>query len=126
MNTAQNNAGVTANLAGSAAAEKLYRLMFERNLAGIFRYSQDGTVIDANDACAAMLGYSSRQELVGLRRANLFFDPSEAERSWERLQRDKVLANHEVCIKRKDGEGVWLLANLIWVDNGTTRQAHPR
>ena len=91
--------------------------MFERNLAGIFRYSEDGTVIDANDACAAMLGFSSRHELVGLRRADLFFDPGEAERRWERLKRDKILANHEVCIKRKDGEGVWLLANLIWVDN---------
>ncbi len=99
------------------ASEQRYRLMFERNLAGVFRYSQDGILIDANDACASLLGYSSRNELVGLRRADFFFDPSEAERAWERLKRDKILANHEVCIKRKDGEGVWVLANLIWVAN---------
>ena len=99
------------------ASEERYRLMFERNLAGIFRYSEDGTLIDANDACAAMFGYSSRRELMGLRRADLFFDPCNAERRWERLKRDKILANHEACIKRKDGEGVWVLANLIWVAN---------
>ncbi len=96
-------------------SEKLHRLMFERNLGGVFRYSQDGTVIDANAACVGMLGYSSRHELIGLHRAELFFDPSEAERAWDRLRRDKVLANHEVCLKRKDGEEVWVLANLIWV-----------
>jgi two-component system sensor histidine kinase/response regulator len=100
------------------ASEQRYRLMFERNLAGIFRYSQDGTLIDANDACAGMLSYSSGNELVGLRRAELFFDSSEADFSWERLKRDKILANHEVCLKRKDGAAVWLLANLSWVENG--------
>jgi len=100
------------------ASAEHYRLMFERNLAGVFRYSEDGTIIDANDACARMLHYSSRQEIVGLRRPDLFFDPGEAERRWELLKRDKILANHEVCVKRKDGEGVWLLANLIWVETG--------
>jgi PAS domain S-box-containing protein len=100
------------------ASEEHYRLMFERNLAGVFRYSEDGTIIDANDACARMLHYSSRQEIVGLRRADLFFDPGDAERRWELLKRDKILANHEVCVKRNDGEGVWLLANLIWVETG--------
>ena len=99
------------------ASEQHYRLMFERNLAGVFSYSEDGTIIDANDACARMLHYSSRQEIVGLRRADLFFDPGDAERRWELLKRDKMLANHEVCVKRKDGEGVWLLANLIWVES---------
>ena len=99
------------------ASEERHRLMFERNLGGVFRYSQDGILIDANDACAGMLGYSSRDELAGLRRVDFFFDPGEAERSWEHLKRDKILANHEVCIKRKDGEGVWVLANLIWVAN---------
>jgi PAS domain S-box-containing protein len=99
------------------ASAELYRLMFERNLGGIFRYSEEGILIDANDACAAMLGYSSRQELVGLRRVDFFFDAGEAERAWEHLKRDKILANHEVCIKRKDGAGVWMLANLIWVVN---------
>ncbi|MFZ0804949.1 MAG: PAS domain S-box protein, partial [Candidatus Sulfotelmatobacter sp.] len=99
------------------ASEERYRLMFERNLGGIFRYSEDGILIDANDACATMLGYASRQELVGLRRVDFFFDAGEAEQAWERLKRDKILANHEVCIKCKDGAGVWVLANLIWVAN---------
>ncbi len=100
------------------ASAEHYRLMFERNLAGVFSYSEDGTIIDANDACARMLHYSSRQELVGLRRADLFFDLGEAERRWALLKRDKMVASHEVCVKRKDGEGVWLLANLIWVESG--------
>ena len=100
-------------------SEEHFRLMFERNVAGVFRYTEEGIVTDANDACASMLGYSSGHELVGLQRNDLLFDPGEATRSWARLKQDKILSNHEVCIKRKDGEGIWVLANLSWVESET-------
>lgn len=97
------------------AAEEHYRLLFERNLAGVFRYSADGTIFDANDACATMLGYS-RQELIGLQRKDVIFDPKAGERLLERLKREKTIANFEACLRRKDGEEVWVLASVSWVD----------
>ena len=100
------------------ASEEQYRLLFERNLAGIFRYAADETVLEANQACARILGYS-REELIGLHRAQLLNDPAEAEEGWARLNQQRILTNYEVCLRRKNGDPVWLLENLGWVDGGT-------
>ena len=98
------------------ASEEQYRLLFERNLAGIFRYSAGQTIIDANEAFARILGYS-REELIGLHRSDVFTDPAEAERAWVQLHEQRAVTNHEVCLRRKDGEAVWVLGNLGWVDS---------
>ncbi len=100
-------------------SEEHHRRLFERNLAGIFRYTDQGTVIDANQAYASMLGYASPAEVAGLRRTELFFDPGEADSTWESLRREKTLSNLEVCLKRKDGGAVWVLENIGWVESGT-------
>jgi len=100
-------------------SEEHYRLLFQRNLAGIFRYSGDGILIDANEACAKILGYPSPEDLIGLRRADLMFDPKQGEEVWSRLKRDKVVTNTESCLKRKDGSVAWVLATLSCVNCGS-------
>jgi len=97
-------------------SEEHYRLLFERNQAGFFRYGTDQTVADCNEACANVLGYS-RQELIGLHRKDVLLDAREAERVWERLQHERTLTNFEACLKRKDGGVAWVLANLNWVES---------
>ena len=47
-------------------SEKHYRVLFERNLAGVFRYTAEGMLLEANEAFAHILGYSSHTELAGL------------------------------------------------------------
>jgi PAS domain S-box-containing protein len=47
-----------------AESEEQYRLLFERNLAGVYMSTEDGTVFDCNDACAQLLGYSGRADLL--------------------------------------------------------------
>jgi two-component system, sensor histidine kinase and response regulator len=101
------------------ASEEHYRRLVERNLAGIFRYSAEGKIIDANQAYASMLGYSSPEEITRLRRIDVFFDPGEADRTWVRLREEKTLTNFEVCLKRKDGRAVWVVENIGWVESGT-------
>jgi two-component system, sensor histidine kinase and response regulator len=102
-----------------SASEKRYRLLFERNLAGVFRYTAEGRVLDANDAYAHILGYPSAKELAGLRRSGLFFDAADAERIWARLQEKKALTDLEVRLKRKDGNAVWVLENVSCVEGET-------
>ena len=99
-------------------SEGRYRLLFERNLAGVFRYTAEGSVLDANDAYARILGYPSGGGLAGIRRSDLFFDPGDAERSWTRLREKKALTNFEVCLLRKDGSAVWVLENVSWFESG--------
>jgi PAS domain S-box-containing protein len=97
-------------------SELHYRLLFERNLAGVFRYSEDGTIAAANDAYARMLGYSHGADVVGLSRPDIFFDTQEAENKWHRLKAERSLTNVELCFKRRDGTSFWVLENAGWVE----------
>jgi PAS domain S-box-containing protein len=45
-------------------SEARYRLLFERNLAGVYRSAMDGTLMDCNDAAARIFGYASREEAL--------------------------------------------------------------
>jgi PAS domain S-box-containing protein len=46
-------------------SEEKYRTLFERSMDGIYRCSPDGTILDANPALVAMLGFTDRAQLVG-------------------------------------------------------------
>ena len=46
------------------AARQHYQLLFERNLAAVFRSRRDGRVIECNEAFVRMLGYRSSQDAV--------------------------------------------------------------
>ena len=45
-------------------SEEKYRELFENATYGIFRSQLDGTLLDVNPALVAMLGYSSKEELL--------------------------------------------------------------
>src|SRR5262249_3970289 len=46
------------------ASEERYRLLFERNLAGVVVSTPEGRVLDCNDALVRMLGCDSREEIL--------------------------------------------------------------
>ena len=45
-------------------SEERYRLLFERNLAGVYRITLTGRILECNDALAHMFGYRSREDLI--------------------------------------------------------------
>ena len=47
------------------SSERRYRLLFERNVAGVFRASLDGRILEVNDAFARMVGHDTPQDLEG-------------------------------------------------------------
>ncbi len=98
------------------ASEERHRRLFERSLAGIFRYTAEGKICDSNQAYARMLGYGSPAELYHFDFKDLFFDTGEAQRTWQRLGEHRTLTNLEVCLKRKDGEALWVQQNIGWVE----------
>ena len=53
-------------------SEERYRTLFERNLAGVFRTTVDGRMLDCNQAMANILGFDSPGKVAGSQRAGKF------------------------------------------------------
>jgi diguanylate cyclase (GGDEF)-like protein/PAS domain S-box-containing protein len=93
-------------------SEKRYRLLFETNLAGVFRAELGGKILDSNPALLQILGYESQQELTSRSTSDMLFDPEEEKALIARLSEEAVLRNFEIRLRRKDGSPVWALHNL--------------
>jgi two-component system cell cycle sensor histidine kinase/response regulator CckA len=93
-------------------SEERYRLLFERNLAGVYRTTLSGRILECNEALARIFGYGSREELLGRDVRTLY--PSEED--WkgfrESLLQFRNLTNYEMLGQRKDGSASWTLKNV--------------
>ncbi|HKR66516.1 MAG TPA: EAL domain-containing protein [Thermoanaerobaculia bacterium] len=91
------------------SSEQRHRLLFERNLAGVYRNTVDGRMLDCNDALPRMLGYESKEEFLALNARDLYFDPQERDNFVGIAQTHGSIRSVEICLRRKDGQPVWLL-----------------
>jgi diguanylate cyclase (GGDEF)-like protein/PAS domain S-box-containing protein len=93
------------------SSEERYRLLFERNLAGVYMATEDGRVVDCNDACAVLFGYATREEL--LRAGSIdYMHPHERDSIIRRLREHGAVTNEEVELRGRDGKSVWALENV--------------
>lgn len=93
-------------------SEERYRLLFEHNLAGVFRATLDGRILDCNEAFARTMGCASRAEMLEEHALNFYFDPADREAYLQQLQAKGSVANYELRMRRKDGSPVWILENV--------------
>ena len=99
------------------ASEARYRLLFDRNLAGVYRSTLDGKILECNDAFARIYGYPSRAELEGRDAHELYPSPSVREAFITRLKQTGELVNGEFAGRRKDGRPIWTLESASLVDS---------
>jgi diguanylate cyclase (GGDEF)-like protein/PAS domain S-box-containing protein len=97
-------------------SEERYRLLFERNLAGVFRTTLEGHILECNEALARTFGYESPAELVAQPAANVYEQSEDRQRLMSRLKEQRVLSNIEVRMRRRDGTPIWVLENMTLLD----------
>ncbi len=102
--------------AAMRASERRYRLLFERGLAGVYRMTADGCILECNQALASLLGYPSPGEVRGLGPAELFVNPTERQAGLERLRAEHIAVNQEVRMRRRDDTSIWVLLNESLVE----------
>jgi two-component system, sensor histidine kinase and response regulator len=98
-------------------SEQRYRLLFERNLAGVLRSTLDGRLLEKNDAFAQIVGYTSAGELAQCNTADFYYDVQDRPELIRELTAKKALMNRELCLRRRDGSLVWALANMSLVED---------
>ncbi|MGO9088922.1 MAG: PAS domain S-box protein [Candidatus Sulfotelmatobacter sp.] len=102
-------------------SEKSYRLLFEKNIAGVAVSSMDGRVLDCNDGWAHILGYDSAEEVRGQPTTKFYFNPADRERLLHELRQGASFFSREMQLRRKDDTPVWVLFSCVVLsaDDGT-------
>ena len=103
--------GLSIDISERKHAERRYQTLFERNLAGVFRSTVSGTLLECNEAFARMFGYSSAREMAGMRTRELYYDPTDRDEVVTMLEARGELRNFERKFRRRDGHIVWALLN---------------
>ena len=88
-----------------------YRLLFERNLAGVFQADLDGVIRTTNQAFAAMLGYRDSDELNGKSISELSPAPDEIRRFLDEFSVSGRVHNREFTMTTQSGDPVTILMN---------------
>jgi PAS domain S-box-containing protein len=96
-------------------SEQRYRLLFERNLAGVFRTTPEGKIVDCNEAFARIFGYARRDDILSHNAFEFYFESGDRELLIAKLRDCGHLTNLESRCRCKDGSPVWVLENLSLV-----------
>lgn len=97
------------------ASERRYRMLFELNVAGVFRSTLDGRLLDCNDALVGYLGYGSREELLARPTWDLYPQRSDREQLIAELQRGQPLTNVSLHLKKRDGSPITGVLNVSMI-----------
>jgi two-component system, sensor histidine kinase and response regulator len=120
--TAMVNRRFSAQSLELQASEARYRLLFERSLAGLYRSTLDGRLLDCNEAFSRIFGYPSREACLRDPTTALYPDAETRESFVQALRRQTQLSDVESLLWRKDGSPVWVLENASLLegnDDGT-------
>jgi PAS domain S-box-containing protein len=91
----------------AADAAGRYRKLFDGVPIGLFRAAPDGAFLDCNAALVRMLGYPSREALLGTSITGTYTDPSDRPALMEALEREGAIRDYEAKRVRYDGTTLW-------------------
>lgn len=92
----------------SKDAEFRYQTLFENVPIGLYITTQDGRILDANPTLVEILGYPSKEALLGKEAAELFLDPQDRVREQSLFDDEHVVENYETQMRKRNGETIWV------------------
>ena len=85
-------------------SEKRYRHIFEHSPAMVYLTDPNGVILDMNEAGIRMLGYDSRDEVVGLEAAHhIYADPGDRKLYLETIEKTGSVQDFETRFQHNDG-----------------------
>src|ERR1051326_6584482 len=91
------------------SSERKYRDIFTFAPVGIYQSLPDGTIVGANNALAALLGYESVEDLLQARLdRDIYLRPSERQKLINEYQTLAYVRDLEVQWKKRDGSLIWV------------------
>ena len=101
-------------------SEERYRSLFEQVPVALFRTTPEGRFLDINLANLRMLGFSDRDAAMKINMKDLYLNPDDRQRWRTIVERDGIVRNFVMQIKRPDGKVVWVrnTAQVVRNSNG--------
>ncbi|MFB3777428.1 MAG: histidine kinase dimerization/phosphoacceptor domain -containing protein [Bryobacteraceae bacterium] len=90
-------------------SELRYRLLFKGDLAGVYRATAGGCLLECNQSFASMLGCSTPGEVLAHDPEDFFSTPDGFHSLADLLREKRSVAGLELCRRRRDGTPVWVL-----------------
>jgi len=87
-------------------SEVIYRNLLDKLPDGVYKSTHAGKFVEVNPAMVAMLGYESKEDLMGIDiPTQLYFEPSERE---SEILEEKYVEMGIYRMKKKDGSEIWV------------------
>lgn len=99
-----------------------YKLLFEKNVAGVYKTYFDGNLISCNKAFAVMMGYEDEHDLLSRTAYSFYPDKNDREQFLKDVKKNPVLTNYELRLKKKDGSIIHCLENTFMEEDEHGRQ----
>lgn len=97
----------------SSSNGAFYKQLLECGSVGLCRGTLDGLILDCNESFARILGYDSKDEVIGMNAKDLYWHPQERQGLITRLSEKGALANTELMLKKKNGTPLWTLSSCV-------------
>lgn len=103
--------GLARDVTEQRESEARFTELFETLQEGVYFCDPSGTLLDVNPAMVLMLGYYSREELVGTNIGELYFEAPQDVFPERRRSPHTTSLTREITLKRKDGTPIICLDN---------------
>jgi PAS domain S-box-containing protein len=104
-----------------AKREKKYRRIFEGSHDMIYTSNLTGRLLDVNKAGVDMLGYNSKQEVLGMGSAKrLYHNPDDRDKFISLINQEGYVKDYEVDFKKRDGSPIHVLISSRRYENPQT------
>jgi len=98
-----------------AECETKFKTFFQSAAVYIYFTTEDGKIVDINDAALRLLGYS-REELPALTAPDLYVDPREREYCVEKIKQQGFVQDCPIHLRRKDGKILSCLDSTVLME----------
>ncbi len=94
-----------------------FKSLFEDNLAGIYKSTVEGKLLECNATFAKIFGYGSIEDVLNSSATNFYLTPNDRKEFLQNLKTEKRLINNQTQMRRKDGSVIWITENVRLLDN---------
>ncbi len=92
-------------------AESKYKRLFDNLPVGVYISDYEGSILEFNPAAMKMFGYNEEDLRRGLKADVLYVNPDDRKKLIESLEKNNIIRDYEVELKRKDKRKFWASIN---------------